>query len=306
VTVWPGFWAWTVDASSSEVRISLPATRWMMSPAELDRRAVLELGGQRARADPRLLGRAALLHALHEHALARGQVGPRDRAVDRQRGDPEVGALDRAVLLERREDLLGGVDRDREADADVAAAPVAGLDLRVDPDDPPRRIDERAARVARVDGRVGLDHVGDREVVRRGDLALQRRDHTGGQRAVQAERVADRDHRVADLHVLGRPERERPQRQAVGVDAQQREVRGRVAADDAGIDGLLVGELDGHLHRPVDDVGVREDVAGAVDDEPEPVALPRWARGTPKSNGEGSALCTTSALMNTTPGESRL
>ena len=63
--------------------------------------------------------------------------------------EPEVGAAHGPALLELGDLGLGGVDRHGEADADAAAAAAAGLDLGVDPDHPPARVEQRAAGVAR-------------------------------------------------------------------------------------------------------------------------------------------------------------
>ena len=82
--------------------------------------------------------------------------------------------MDLAAALELGDDIGGGLDRDREADALVAAA--LALDLRVDADHLAGAVDQRPAGVAGVDRRVGLDHVADREAVGGLDLALERRD----------------------------------------------------------------------------------------------------------------------------------
>ena len=108
-----------------------------------------------------------------------------------------------------RLDRRGG---DREADPDAARGAVAGGDLRVDADHAAGRVEQRAARVAGVERRVGLDDVLDREAARRRDAPLQRRDDARGQRALEPERVADRDRRVADAHGGGVAELERVQR----------------------------------------------------------------------------------------------
>src|SRR2546427_11404967 len=71
--------------------------------------------------------------------------------------DPHDGALDVARLHELLHHGAGEVDRDREAVARV----VAGLarNRRVDADHLALDVHERAARVAGVDRRVGLDEV---------------------------------------------------------------------------------------------------------------------------------------------------
>ena len=77
-------------------------------------------------------------------------------------------------------------------------------DLRVDRDDVAVAVDERAARVAVVDRGVGLDRAGDDLAVALGrlqDAALGRDDARGDGLRV-AERVADRDDRIADLDAV--------------------------------------------------------------------------------------------------------
>ena len=54
-------------------------------------------------------------------------------------------------------------------------------------------------RVARVDGRVGLDHVADGDAADALHLAAERADDAGGQRVIEAEGVADGDRLLPDL-----------------------------------------------------------------------------------------------------------
>ena len=68
------------------------------------------------------------------------------------------------------------------------------------------KIEERAARVAGVDGTVGLEQIHHRPA-REGHLTVQRADHTRRQREGQlAERIADGKHRVAHVQLLRRAE----------------------------------------------------------------------------------------------------
>src|SRR3954453_15677198 len=158
-------------------------------------------GARVAALDAGLLGGPARGDGLDQRALIDREVED-VRDLRRQIGpaDAEVGMLDAAVLEQLLDDAADRVAGDREADADVAAA-VGRLDLRVDADDLAAGVDEGAAGVARVDRRVGLDHVVDREAVRRLDLALERRDDARGHRPVETERIADRDHRIADVSI---------------------------------------------------------------------------------------------------------
>src|SRR5215210_498254 len=90
------------------------------------------------------------------------------RAVVRET-DSEVGMLDAAVLDQLLRDAPSCVTGNRVTDS-VAAAGLAP-DLGGDADDPALAVQQRAARVAVVERRVGLDRVLDREPVRRLDLA---------------------------------------------------------------------------------------------------------------------------------------
>ena len=124
--------------------------------------------------------------------------------------------------------------------------------------------------VAGVDRGVGLDHVRDREAVGRLDLALEAGDDAGGDRAAVAERVADRDHRVADLRLRGVAERDRGEAAAHvrGIDLQDRDVGGGVHALHVGVDELAV-LVEAHLDavRALDHMGVGDDRAVVVDHE---------------------------------------
>ena len=60
-------------------------------------------------------------------------------------------------------------------------------------------VEQRAARIAAVDGGVGLDVI----VVGPGiDVAVARRDDAGSDRAAEAERVADGDHPFAEPQLV--------------------------------------------------------------------------------------------------------
>ena len=70
---------------------------------------------------------------------------------------PSQPRVTRPLLSQLREQLLGEVDRDGEADADVAAA--AAEDRGIDADHLAAEVEQRTAGVARIDGGVGLDEV---------------------------------------------------------------------------------------------------------------------------------------------------
>src|SRR5260370_7456838 len=64
--------------------------------------------------------------------------------------------LARDALLERREQGLGAVDRNREADADVAFD--RALDRVIDADQLAASVQHRTTRIPRVDRRIDLNH----------------------------------------------------------------------------------------------------------------------------------------------------
>src|SRR3954466_14405547 len=195
--------------------------------------------------------------AAGDDAADDGAGGPGLRA----RRPAEIGAVDRLAAGELRHDAAQRGGRDGEADADGATAPARGRDLRVDADHAAGRVQQRPARVARVDGRVGLDRLVDLEAVGRLDLAPNARHDARGDRPVEAERVADGHGGVADLDLVGVRERQRLDalRGAAG-DLDHGEVGGGVAADDLRrVVAAVVAEADLRRGGALDDVGVGDD-----------------------------------------------
>ena len=104
----------------------------------------------------------------------------------------------RPSRMRPRGDVLRGADGDGEADA------LRRRDARcVHADDLAGRVDQRAARVARVQGGVGLDEVVDEVARLRAQRAPQGAHHAGGDRRLKAERAADGHDELADLQGVG-------------------------------------------------------------------------------------------------------
>ena len=131
-------------------------------------------------------------------------------------------------------------DGDRERDADRAAG--GRIDRRVDADHVAVDVERRAAGIALVHRRVDLDEV----VIRAGaDVTATGRDDAGRDGAAEAERIADREHPVADARLLLG---ERHKREVgAALDLDQRDVGLRIGADHLRRIGLAVvgGDLDG-------------------------------------------------------------
>ena len=170
-------------------------------------------------------------------AVAADRSGDARRQRARPAGDPDPGAAHAAVAHQRGDDAAGGrVDGDREAEPDAG-------DGGVDADDVAAAVDERAAGVAGVERRVGLDDVVDdpgRLAGARRQRAAERGHHAGGHRAGEAVRVADRDDELADAQRGGVAELGRRVRLALG--AQDGEVGERVRSHHARLDLAAVGE----------------------------------------------------------------
>ena len=108
--------------------------------------------------EARLLGRAVGLDRRDDGALVRLDAELLAHALgDVLHDDAQAAADDLALFPELGDDLLGHVGGDGEADADVPAG--RREDVAVDADDLAPHVDQRAAGVAPVDGRVGLDEV---------------------------------------------------------------------------------------------------------------------------------------------------
>src|SRR6202022_3981297 len=86
--------------------------------------------------------------------------------------------------------------RDVEGDADTAAR--RREDRGVDADDLALEVEGRTAGVAAVHRRIDLQEV---VIGSRANLAAARRNDAGGDRATEAERIADGDNPVADANV---------------------------------------------------------------------------------------------------------
>jgi hypothetical protein len=138
------------------------------------------------------------------------------------------------------------VDRHREPEADAG-------DRRVDPDDAAAAVRERAARVARVQGRVGLDHVLHHASGPGRERATQRAHDPGRHAPGEAHRVADRDDELADAQARCLAQLSRDE--ALALQAEDRHVRQAIAADHVERDLPPVDERGGAAVRAADHVG---------------------------------------------------
>ena len=175
----------------SDRRLPCPSTATMTSPVLRPgaRRGALRRDGGHDRA-----GRALEIELLRDVGRHGLELGAEPRPLHRG-----------AAALRRGDHHAHHVGRDGEADALRAAR--AREDRGVDADDLAGHVDQRAARVAGIDRGVGLD---EELIVADADLgAGHRRDDAVGHGLADAERIADREHQVADLQLVGVGEIER-------------------------------------------------------------------------------------------------
>ena len=173
------------------------------------------------------------------HSRAARQFGVHRLQIER----PDRPAHDLFVLDQLGHDLTREVDRDREADALIAAG--LAVDLAVDADQLAARVDERAAGVARIDGGVGLD-----EVVVAGELRIVpvgRRDDAKRHRLAERERVADREHPFGDAQLARVAPRQR--REPASVDLDDGQIGVRIGADDGALQLAIVRQRDRDRRR---------------------------------------------------------
>ena len=171
--------------------------------------------------------------------------------------DPTAGHA--AFLTQLRDDVLHRLGRNVESDADRTAG--GREDRRVDADHVAFDVEARAAGIALVDRRVDLNEV----VIRTGaDIAAAGGHDAGGHGAAESERIADREHPIADARrAVGKLH----EREVLAVDLDQGKVGARIGADDLRRIGLAVVGRDLHVLGILHDVIVGDGIAVGGDEE---------------------------------------
>jgi hypothetical protein len=111
--------------------------------------------------------------------------------------NPEAELLGVTRVDDLRDDSRDHASGDGESDASARAA--LAEDHRVHPDEHSRRVEQGPARVSRIDGRVGLDHVSDRHPADPFHLTPERADDAGRQRVIESEGISDGDRLLPDF-----------------------------------------------------------------------------------------------------------
>jgi len=208
------------------------------------------------------LGRALLVDAsYHGTALGAELQGFGGLVIQILDGDAEPGAAGLAEFAQLLDHRHGEIRGHREADADRATR--RRNDRRVDADHVTGHVEKRTARIALVDGRIGLDEA---VIGARADVALLGRDDARRHRAAEAERVADRHHPITHACLVAVAKLHRLER-LVGFHAQNREIRLRVLAEHLGLELRTIIEHHEHVRGFGNDVVVGDHDAGGIDHE---------------------------------------
>ena len=133
-----------------------------------------------------------------------------------------------------------------------------------------------------IERRVGLEHVVDQPARAGPERSAQGADDAGGDRALEAVRVADRQGELADAHLLRVAQRGRDE--VPGVDADHGQVGLGVVADQVGLVLAAVGQRDLEPLGPVDDVAVGQDVSARGEDESRAAPPVRPVAGRDRAN----------------------
>src|SRR6516162_3482441 len=135
-------------------------------------------------------GRRSLLDAGDHRPLGVGRAERlRNIGSELLDGHPDVAAFDLAAADQLLHHLARHVDRHSEADPDIPSG--WGHDRGVDADYSALEVDQRPARIARIDGRVGLNEI---LIAFDARAAAERADNPGGHGLAEAKRIADGEH----------------------------------------------------------------------------------------------------------------
>ena len=142
----------------------------------------------------------------------------------------------------------------------------------VDADEVPPQIDERAARITRVNGRVGLDPVQGIEFSARtvliGTAACAGTQDAPTHRTRVSEGIAQGDDRLAQQEVVVLSKFNGRELSTRRFEPQQRHIFGGVERHPFGLDGIRsVVELHEHSFHTIDHVNIGEHVTFLVDDD---------------------------------------
>ncbi|MDD5222552.1 MAG: hypothetical protein PHE84_01060 [bacterium] len=223
-------------------------------------RAARELEDDVPRREPRPLGGRTAENRVHHHPAPRGNPEVFGQvAVQGLESHPDPAPVNLAGGEDLVPDLEHGVDRDGKTDPPP-------LHHRVDPDDLLVQVDQRSPAGAEINHGVGLEKVRDQGPVLH--VSSPPADDPQGDRPVQAVGVADGQHPLPDLHLIGIPQLGH-RHLTFRLDLDHGEIGLLVGAQNLGREFLLeIGNGHRHLHRLGNDMIVGDDVTLGIDNHP--------------------------------------
>ena len=229
---------------------------------------VAQLGDDVALLNAGLGGRTVLNDARHIRAAIGAQlVSAGVERVDARKRGAHVRMHRRFAVDDLVGNVLGVVNRNGKAHARAGAR--IALDERVDAHELAVVVDKRAAGVARVDGGIGLDHVGVDSVAAgraHGRGAIQRRHNARRDRLFVTEGRANRHDPLAHVELGGITDLDRRELGGVGVlELDDGQVARGIVAHELGLIGGAVVHGNHVLVIAIDHVVVGEDVALGIE-----------------------------------------
>src|SRR3990170_1848198 len=187
---------------------------------------------------------------------------------------PQVGVRVPPPRDELGHHALDGAGGDGKSDA--GRGPARAVDHAVDPHHAASEIQERTSRVTGVDGGVSLNDLADEGPGRTLDDAAQRAHHARGQRAVEAEGIANRHHEPPYLQILGFTKGYDVKAVGAGIHFEDGKIVGWIGPGNLGRHHCAVRKRHVELVCPLDDVEVGNDVSLLVVDETRSGAFLRY------------------------------
>src|SRR5215831_11623575 len=177
-------------------------------------------------------------------------------------GDPELSPADIARFEDMIHDGTDHVDGNRKADAGIGVA--RAHERGVDADQIAAEIDKRAAGMAWIEGGIGLDEI---LVLLDADVgAVQSADYPGSHGLADLEWIADGEHEVADLDLVGIADGNSGE--VLGGNLDDRNDGIRISRDQLSGQFPSIGESNGNFFGMLYDVivGDNEALARVCDD----------------------------------------
>ena len=175
-------------------------------------------------------------------------------------GHADIAAPNFSVANQPARHEFRGVTCDRETDS--LCRPDHG---GVHPNNFTRRINERSARIARVQGGISLDDIVDQAARLRMHGASERADHARCDARLKAERIPDGNYNLPDAQVF------RVGQSDVGqvwrIDANDREIGIGIISDQLSVVFASILQIHPDLGRAVHDVPVGQNESVRRDDE---------------------------------------